>query len=115
MINQSIFFIQSQGKGKFVKIKKDEIIYLESKANYLHIHMIEDSYQTYLTMAEIAVILPTSEFIRVHKSFVVNLTHLVSINGNYIHLKNEIKIALGRNYRAAFFDKINPLLIKSKR
>ncbi|MBB5441282.1 DNA-binding LytR/AlgR family response regulator [Pedobacter sp. AK017] len=114
-IDQPVFFIQSEGKGKFVKIKKEQIIYVESALNYVHIHLQEQSYLTYLTIYEMQDILPPGSFKRVHKSFIINLDAVVSLQANFIYLSNGARIALGPNYRKDFFDTINPLMLKSKR
>jgi len=114
-IDQTSFFIQSHGKGKFVKIIKDDILYIESAQNYLQIHICGYSYVTYLTIAEVVAVLPEEQFIRVHKSFLVNLKHVNSIDGTSLYLSNTTKIALGRNYKKGFFDHVNAMLLKSKR
>ncbi|MFA6275594.1 MAG: LytTR family DNA-binding domain-containing protein [Pedobacter sp.] len=109
------FFIQCEGKGKLVRIPKDEILYVESALNYLRIHLMGKTYITYLTIGEIGEVLPEKQFLRVHKSFVVNIEKIVGVEGNMVYLGNNVTVALGPNYRQSFFDTLEPLLVRSKR
>ncbi|MBB5441266.1 DNA-binding LytR/AlgR family response regulator [Pedobacter sp. AK017] len=109
------FLIQSDGKGKLVRIEKEAILYIEGALNYLQIHLSTKSYITYLTIGEIAEILPPKQFIRVHKSFIINLEKIVGLEGNMIYMGNHDKVPLGPNYRKPFLDLLQPMLLKSKR
>lgn len=114
-LSQPLFFIQSDGKGKFINIKKEAIVYIEGNSNYLYIHLKDASHQAYLTLIEIEAILPGHQFIRIHKSFIVNVDHIVCIDGYKVQLSTSTCIILGRSYRKKFFDQIGVLLLKSKR
>jgi DNA-binding LytR/AlgR family response regulator len=109
------FFIQSDIKGKLFRIVKDEILYVECALNYLHIHLDRKSHVTYLTIREMEDRLTMPQFVRVHKSFMINLDKVVSVEGNRICLTNNVKIVLGPSYRDAFFERLSTLLVKSKR
>lgn len=98
-----------------MRIPKDEILYVESALNYLRIHLMGKTYITYLTIGEIGEVLPEKQFLRVHKSFVVNIEKIVGVEGNMVYLGNNVTVALGPNYRQSFFDTLEPLLVRSKR
>jgi DNA-binding LytR/AlgR family response regulator len=51
--------------------------------------------------------LPEDEFIRVHKSYIISLSHIDSISGNRIKLKGE-EIPVGETYKMELRWKINP-------
>ncbi|TKC04327.1 LytR/AlgR family response regulator transcription factor [Pedobacter frigoris] len=109
------FFIQCEGKGKLMRILKDEILFVESALNYLRIHLHSCSYTTYLTITEIGEILPEKQFLRVHKSFVINIEKITGVEGNMVYLGNSVTVVLGPNYRKSFFDRLEPMLVRSKR
>lgn len=109
------FFIKTDVKGKFVRVNFEEINYIEAMQNYVRIHTSTQKLITYLGMKEIEEHLPGADFIRVHKSFIVHLAKVKSIEGNQIALYDGSTIALGLSYRIAFLEMINAKLLKSKR
>jgi DNA-binding LytR/AlgR family response regulator len=109
------FFVQSDGKGKLIRIAKDDIVFVESALNYLRIHLDKGSHLTYLSIKQMEETLQGHQFIRVHKSFIINLDKINTIEGNMIHLNNGKTIVLGPSYRRDFFDRIGLVLLRSKR
>ncbi len=98
--------VKTEHKGKYMKVKFDEILYIESLKNYVAINTIkEEKIITLLTMKELVDRLPTDFFIRTHKSYIVSLNHLKYVDGGEIVLLSaEDKIPLGITYRDNFFE-----------
>jgi len=98
--------VKTEHKGKYVKIKFDEILYIESLKNYVAINTTKgDKIITLLTMKDLVDRLPSDFFIRTHKSYIVSLNHLKFIDGGEIVLESaEDKIPLGITYRDNFFE-----------
>ena len=90
--------------GKMVKIEFDEIIYVEGLGDYVKIVAKEHSIITLSTMSKIVENLPSSIFIRVHKSFIINVNKIKSIDSanSLVTLINKIEITLGRTYKSDF-------------
>lgn len=109
------FFVRSDGKGKLTRINKADIVFVESALNYLRIHLDKTVHSTYLTISEMEEKLSERQFIRVHKSFIINMDKINSIEGNMIHLDNCKTIVVGPNYRKEFFERIGQVLLTSKR
>ncbi len=109
------FYIQSEGKGKLIRINYQDIMYLESAQNYIRIHLADHAYLTYFTMTEMEEILPADKFRRVHKSYIVNLDKISSLEAGMIHLSDGSAVALGQSYKKGLQDIIQPMLLKSKR
>ncbi len=81
--------------NKFFKINFAEIIYIEAMKDYLKIHTADYKLVTHQTMTEMEKLLPPKQFIRVHKSFIVAVTHIRSVYGSSIEAgKNTIPIGL---------------------
>ncbi|HJT74129.1 MAG TPA: LytTR family DNA-binding domain-containing protein [Chitinophaga sp.] len=109
------FYIQYEMKGKIVKLAYEDVVQIQALKNYVIIHTDSGKYITYLTMKEMEESLPPSIFMRVHKSFIVNLTKVVAIDGNLIQLKDKMELTLGISYKEAFFNRLNEKMIKTKR
>jgi DNA-binding LytR/AlgR family response regulator len=91
-------FIRSN--SKFFKVNFPEIIYIQAMKDYLKIHTGEYTLVTHQTMNELEKILPPRLFIRVHKSYIVALSHIRTIYGNSIELGKTV-IPIGINYKEA--------------
>ena len=78
------FFIKSD--NKLIKIKYDEILFIEALQNYVAVHTTEKKYITYLTFRSIEEYLPAARFVRTHKSFIVAAAKVESIEGNDIRI-----------------------------
>ncbi|WP_207532542.1 LytR/AlgR family response regulator transcription factor [Desertivirga arenae] len=110
------FFIKKDSSGKkIVKVKYDDIIYIEGSQNYISLIMENCSHLTYLTMKEIEESLPADKFIRVHKSYIVNINKITAVDGNQIFLNEHEKIIVGSSYKGNFTQKLNEKLLKTKR
>ena len=66
--------------------------------DYLKIHTADYKLVTHQTMNEMEKILPSKQFIRVHKSYIIALAHIKSIYGNIIETGNA-SIPIGINYK----------------
>lgn len=85
---------------EFIKIFPENIIYIQSDKNYCDIYTKDAYYIHKTSLKKMLQILPEELFIKVHKSFVVNVSSIKSINpsNNTIKIKN-IEIPLGRNFK----------------
>jgi DNA-binding LytR/AlgR family response regulator len=74
------FFVKAD--SKFEKIVFDEVLYIEALQNYVIIHTTTRRIISYLTMSGLESQLPKDRFLKVHKSYIVALPHIQSIEGN---------------------------------
>ncbi|PWK70836.1 LytTR family two component transcriptional regulator [Mucilaginibacter oryzae] len=109
------FFINPGTKGKMIKLSFSEIVYVEGLKNYIIIHSGLKKHTTYLTMAEIESALLDGPFLRIHKSYIVNLNKIQSIDGNMVAVKDAVSLPVGANYKASLMQVINEHAIISKR
>lgn len=112
---KSFFFIKSETKGKLIKIKTMDILYIEGALNYIIINTVEGKHITYLTMSEVRYHLPEYLFYRIHKSFIVNVDRIKMVNGATLYLEDKTVLSIGVSYRNDFNDFIQTKLLKSKR
>ena len=57
-------------------------------------------------MKKMEALLPPEAFVRIHKSFIVNIHRIKTIEGNMVEVKNE-RITIGNNYKQQFQDLID--------
>ena len=91
---------------KLVRINTADIIYVEGMQNYVTIYTANEKIITLQTMKKTEEQLPSHQFVRIHKSFIVAINKINSIERNRIQIADQ-NIALGETYRDTFYDAIN--------
>ena len=87
------------------------MLYVKALENYIIIQTTQRKYVTYLTMKGLEEYLPTEQFIKIHKSYLVPIAKIDRIEGNEVHIGNE-KLPLSRNLRAEVLERIEGKLVK---
>lgn len=114
-IPDDYIFIKAEQKGKMIKINLDDIDYVEGMSNYVAFHRGKDRVMAYLTMREMEERLPASQFMRVHKSFIVALKQITTIeNGELVMRESQDRIPLSHTYKQAFMEKMKSKLMGEK-
>ena len=109
------FYIQTEGKGKLIKISFDDVLFIESQKNYISIITVDKKHLTYLTLTEIEEMLPPF-FMRVSKSFIINTHKITHIEGNEIFLHGvKTSFVIGSSYKESFVNYMKDHLMKTKR
>lgn len=91
---------------KLVKIEIGEIQYIEGLKDYIKIYTGETPVVTLLSMKVIEEKLPSSDFFRIHRSFIVNLKKIKFVQKSFVTIGNKA-IPIGDNYREEFLKVIN--------
>lgn len=89
-----------------VKINFNSILYIEGLKDYIKIYNGQRPILTKSTLKNVEEKLPANEFVRVHKSFIVALSKIESIENNRILIANQ-RIPVGNLYKDSFQDIIN--------
>lgn len=84
-----------------VKVSLSSIKYIEGLKDYVKICTTEKNLVTKSTMKNIEERLPSSQFMRIHKSFVINLDLVNSFENNHVVIDKD-HIPLGQQYKEAF-------------
>jgi two-component system LytT family response regulator len=102
--NDAFLLLKGNSKGKFHKVMPGEIIYIESELHYIHIHFRgQEPLKIHLTIPEIAARLPATDFIRIHRSFIINLKWLQAIEQNQVRMAGApVLLPIGRDFRENF-------------
>ena len=98
--NPDYFFVNVD--YSLVKINFSDIKYVEGLKDYIKIHLKSSSRAviTRMAMKAIEEELPTSKFLRIHKSYIVSLDHITAIRKNSVFI-NEMELPVGENFREA--------------
>ena len=99
-------FVKSE--YRLVRIELSEIKYIESMHEYVRIHLINDKpVMTLLSMKSIEEQLPPERFLRVHRSFIVNMDRIKVVERYRIIFDNNVYIPVSEQYKARFQEFIN--------
>lgn len=93
---------------QLVGIEVNDIFMVEAMADYARIHTDSKRYTVYSSMKGIAKKLPADSFMRVHRSYIVNLASIDSIEDNTIVIHGNL-IPVGVTYQKALMGKLNTL------
>lgn len=108
---KDFIFIKTDGKNNFEKVYTCDIIYIESLKNYVSIHLVDKQIITYSTLKHFENELPKNNFIKIHKSYIVSLEHIVKTDSLSVYVSNGNNLPIGDTYKKAFFETINKLLL----
>lgn len=92
--------------ARIVKISLSHITYIEALADYVTLHVGEERYIIHATMKALEKKLPITEFVRVHRSFIVNINKITAIEDFNIAIGKRV-IPIGASYKDSFLKKIN--------
>ena len=104
-------FFPTEHKGKMLRVRFDDIDFIEARGNYVAINCGSSIVMVYSTMRDIEQSLASNRFIRIHKSYIVPIENISRVEKNFITLARSNKqIVISRTYREAFFNKIKSKL-----
>ena len=101
---QDFIFVKTE--HKIQKIQLDDILYIEGLKDYISIFTKSERVITLQNMKKMEETLPKGEFIRVHKSYIISLDKVESIERSRIAIAGKI-IPIGDTYRDEFFKLID--------
>lgn len=84
--------------SKFEKIAYDDILYVEALQNYVSVYLPHKKLISYLTLSGVEKQLPAGRFMRVHKSYIVALNKIDTVEGNLITIGQQ-QIPVSRNVK----------------
>ena len=98
-------FVKS--KYQLVKVKTQEIYFIEALKDYVRINTIDHRYIIHSTMKSIKEKLPAADFARVHRSFIVRLDKISAIEFPNIIIEHDKKnIPIGSSYKNELMNKL---------
>lgn len=83
-----------------VKVEHSALLYAQSIKDYILLHTNKGNLIVHMTMKYLAELLPSSQFVRVHRSYLVNQLYINSIGKNQMVI-NDTAIPIGESYKEA--------------
>ncbi|HLX65798.1 MAG TPA: LytTR family DNA-binding domain-containing protein [Puia sp.] len=90
------FFVKSN--SQIEKVYYNDLLYAEAMLNYVMLYTVNRKMMVYVTIKSLEEQLPADQFIKVHKSFIVNISKVKRIEGNVLDIGNE-KITISQSLR----------------
>lgn len=99
---------------KIVRVRIADIRYIESMSEYLRLYVENEPkpFMTLLSMKKLEDRLPGDKFMRVHRSYIVNLHKIVEISRSRIVMDKNTYIPVGDNYKEKFAEYLDKMYIK---
>ena len=94
-------FLFVKSDKKTIKVKIADILYIEGLGDYIKLYLTDKKLVTNLSMKKLENLLPPDRFYRIHKSFIISLDKIESIEGNMVKISNT-KLPIGNLYRQEF-------------
>ncbi len=91
-------FMFVRSERKMIKIDFDAIIYIESYSDYIKIHLESKTIVTRETISAIEAKLPNSQFMRIHRSYIISLNNISSFTNEHITI-NSKALPISRSYK----------------
>lgn len=103
--HNDLLFLKGSYKNSFIKIRYNDVIYIEARLNYVLLHTTKGNEITYLGLKGMEAKLKNMNmFFRVSKSTIVSINYLDRVDGNVVILTDKNFFPIGEKYRSAFHD-----------
>jgi two-component system LytT family response regulator len=97
-------FVKTEYRLERVCLNK--ILFIEGMRDYRRIHLIDKNIMTLQTFTDFEKQLPSNQFCRVHKSYLITLDKIESIEKDRIKIGKEL-LPISDTYKKQFYDRIN--------
>jgi len=104
IINESHLFVKV--RNRLEKVRFEEVRYLEANDIYSKLVTPQNKYVLSYSLKQLESRLPKSTFIRVHRSYMINVDHIDAIEDNYIIISDE-NIPIGKTYRDELMKRVS--------
>lgn len=104
---EEFLFIKTD--GKLVKISLNDLLLVEGLKDYLYLHLKNEKLIVLDTLKEFEAKLPAPSFMRIHKSYIIRLDQIETIERNRIFIQNKI-VPIGETYKIKFQDWVKSFL-----
>lgn len=102
-------FLFIKTDGKLVKINLNDLLFVEGLKDYLYLHLKNEKLIVLDTLKEFEAKLPASDFMRVHKSYIIRLDQIETIERNRVFIQKNV-VPIGETYKIKFQDWVKSFL-----
>ncbi len=103
--NNADEFIFIKTDSKMVKVNLSDILFVEGLKDYISLHTTTEVLISLMTLKSLEAMLPARNFLRVHKSYIISLNKIDSVERNRIFIKEAV-VPIGDTYKESFSKRI---------
>lgn len=93
-------YVYVRAEHRQVRVAIADVDYVEGRNEYVCLHLNSgESIVTFLSMRKMVMTLPEPQFMRVHRSFIVNMSRLRSVSRSSITMSDGVSIPIGESYK----------------
>ena len=109
--DEGVIYVKSD--YKIVRISISSICYIEAMSEYLRISCVNRPKPVIvlLSMKKIEEHLPAGTFMRIHRSFIINLKKISEVKKNHVVIEGDISLPIGDNYKDTFMNYLNKKIL----
>ena len=98
---------------KIVRIAIEHIRYIEAMSEYLRISCDDRNKPVVvlLSMKKIEEHLPSAKFMRIHRSYIINLDKITEVKKNHVVIEGDVSLPIGDNYKDTFMNYLNKKIL----
>lgn len=96
--SEEVTHLMAKSGHKLVKIRFNELLLIQSKGEYVQYRSTTSNTMSLQSLKQLETVLPESQFMRVHKSFIVHLQKIDAVEGNTLLIGN-ISVPIGATYK----------------
>jgi DNA-binding LytR/AlgR family response regulator len=98
-------FITIRADRKNIRVNVKDILWVRSLKDYVKIYTADQQYITQMTMSELEQNLPEKEFLRIHRSYIINISKVTAFTGQDVEI-NEVELPIGGSYKNLVISKL---------
>jgi hypothetical protein len=111
-VRPDIFVKQDQ---RLLRISTADLLYVEALGDYVNLHTSRERLTVYGTMKDIETKLPSTDFARIHRKYIVRLDRIVAIEGDSVSLEGSplsgpgrvsVRVSIGSSYKAGLLARL---------
>ncbi|WP_226389962.1 LytR/AlgR family response regulator transcription factor [Penaeicola halotolerans] len=106
LVNEAVFI---KNDTNFEKVRHKDILYIEANGNMVTVKSRNKDFVLRKSMKEMEDKLPSQQFLRIQKSYIVQLDAIELLNTKEVTLDNGMKVPVGRQYYNALLAKLNTI------
>lgn len=105
-LKESTEFMFVRADRRMLKVGFNDIYYIESYSDYIKIHLINETIVTRETISAIEAKLPTNNFLRIHRSYIVATNKITAFTNEHINICNKA-LTISRSYKKEVLNHLN--------
>lgn len=104
--NQNSIFLKED--GRWIRVQLDDIYYFENEGDYVKVKTINKQYLIYKTMKSIEQSLQSDQFLRIHRSFIVNLNKIIDIQDSSLVIDRAV-VPISKTHKSTLMHSLRTL------